>query len=248
VCEDAICTPEHQDGLMRNNLIVNCSDVGIYLNEARACEVHHNTLYANLGIDVRFAESTVTLANNLVSGWIRERDGGTATLVSNLTDVGDAAFASWFAGPAAYDFRLIGDGSSFIDQGSAVAGVADDFCQAPRDAAPDIGAVEYGLPPECATASELDLYAPLPDALPALVGPGNTLMATKLAASLVALAWRARTDSYWNLYRDAAKTAAGTTLLARALAAPGYFDDAAGPRFSLYQARASDPCALSEAP
>ncbi|MEM9532737.1 MAG: chondroitinase-B domain-containing protein, partial [Pseudomonadota bacterium] len=39
ICEENTCTPEHEGGIMRNNLIVNCpADVGIYLNEAASSQ------------------------------------------------------------------------------------------------------------------------------------------------------------------------------------------------------------------
>lgn len=70
-------TPERHPA--RNNLIVNCSDVGIYLNRAQDTLVDHNTLYATAGIDVRFPTSSATLRNNALTGAIRNRDGGTST-------------------------------------------------------------------------------------------------------------------------------------------------------------------------
>lgn len=162
ICENSNCSIEHQYGMMRNNLIINCNDVGIYLNEASNCAIHHNTLYNNVGIDVRFSPSVVDLRNNLLTGRIRERDGGNATSGSNIETIGNAQFQTWFADPANYDFMLIGDGSSLIDQGEDVANVANDFCGNSRDARPDIGALEYG-PGTCDTTS----------ALPLLVEPEN---------------------------------------------------------------------------
>ena len=150
-CEDATCPPEHQNGIMRNNVIVNCSDVGIYLNSAVNSRIQHNTLYATSGIDVRFVASTADLRNNVLSGSIRNRDGGTSTQSGNLTQVSNASFAAWFAAPASSDFRLL-DGSSIVNQGVAAPLVTDDFCGTARsDGMPDIGAVEYVAPDACAT-------------------------------------------------------------------------------------------------
>ncbi|MEM1082203.1 MAG: PE-PGRS family protein, partial [Pseudomonadota bacterium] len=143
ICEDMTCTPEHENGLMRNNIIVNCpSDVGIYLNEAASSEVHHNTLFNTTGIDVRFSASSVDLRNNLLGGEIRNRDGGQSTEGSNFEQVSVDDFQAWFASPAAADFTRV-DGSSFVDLGEVVPAVADDYCATLRDAMPDIGAVEY---------------------------------------------------------------------------------------------------------
>lgn len=143
ICEEMTCTPEHEGGLMRNNVIVNCpSDVGIYLNEAASSEVHHNTLFNTNGIDVRFAASSVDLRNNLLGSQIRNRDGGQSAEGSNLEQVSLADFQAWFASPSTADFTLL-DGTAFVDGGETVPTVTDDYCANPRDAAPDIGAVEY---------------------------------------------------------------------------------------------------------
>ena len=144
ICEEGTCTPEHRGGVMRNNLIVSCpTDVGIYLNEAADARVYNNTLYRTTGIDVRFQASTVDLRNNLLDGWIRDRDGGTSARAGNLEGVADADLRAWFADPSSADFSLR-DGSRIIDLGVAADGVRDDYCGAPReDGHLDIGAVEY---------------------------------------------------------------------------------------------------------
>jgi hypothetical protein len=151
ICEESTCTPEHEGGLMRNNIIVNCpADVGIYLNEAADSQVHHNTLFNTTGIDVRFAASSVDLRNNLLNGRIRNRDGGQSTEGGNLEEVALADFRDWFSNPAAADFTLV-DGTALVDLGELVPSVLDDYCGNPRDAVADIGAVEYSTGAFCDT-------------------------------------------------------------------------------------------------
>lgn len=151
ICEDGTCTPEHQDGILRNNIVMDCSDVGIYLNEAANTRVQHNTLYATTGIDVRFAASSADLRNNLLGGAIRNRDGGSSTSAGDLTGVTPAQFAQWFVDPANADFHLL-DGAAFVDEGVAAPLVIDDFCgRARNDGGPDIGALEYAPDAACAT-------------------------------------------------------------------------------------------------
>ena len=150
-CEDATCPPEHQNGILRNNVILNCPDVGIYLNSALNTQVLHNTLYATAGIDVRFPASTADLRNNLLSGQIRNRDGGSSSQSGNLASVSLADFEAWFASPELADFSLA-EGSALVDQGVAAA-VDSDYCANARtDSAPDIGALEYDGDPPCDTA------------------------------------------------------------------------------------------------
>jgi parallel beta-helix repeat protein len=158
ICEDGACTPEHQGGVLRNNIIVNCpADVGIYLNKASDTQLYNNTLFNTTGIDIRFEASTADLRNNVLDGKIRNRDGGTHTQGSNLAQ---SDLTQWFANPAAADFTLV-DGAGLVDQGEALSEVTDDFCTNDRnDGLPDIGAVEYDDDGVCITTAP---YVPLPD-------------------------------------------------------------------------------------
>lgn len=84
-CKEQNCDVEHQDGVMRNNIIANCSrDVGIYLNRAANTALYNNLLYNNLGIDIRFESSSATIDSNIISGRIRERDGGSSLSHNNV--------------------------------------------------------------------------------------------------------------------------------------------------------------------
>ena len=151
ICEDGTCQPEHQGGMLRNNLVMDCSDVGIYLNRAANTLLGHNTLYATSGIDIRFTDSSADLRNNLVGGAIRNRDGATSTSSGDLSGVTPATFADWFVDPANADFRLR-EGSAIVDQGVPVAWVTADFCNTLRnDGFPDIGALEYVPDAACRT-------------------------------------------------------------------------------------------------
>jgi parallel beta-helix repeat protein len=166
-CEGGSCATEHRRGVMRNNIIVNCSDVGIYLNLAQDTLIDHNTLYDTYGIDVRFATSSATLRNNLLTtqpgdaaaGAIRSRNGGVIVgTAGNLVQQPIAAVAGWFRDPARGDFALV-NGSVIVDQGVVVAGVTDDFCGDDRqDGAADIGAIEYDGQADCATALDSTVF------------------------------------------------------------------------------------------
>ncbi len=153
ICEDGSCTPEHQNGTLRNNLIVNCNDVGIYLNQASNTQVLSNTLYATTGIDVRFAHSTAVLRNNLLSGRIRNRDGGSHTAAGNLVEIPLPQFAHWFVAPDAADFRFR-DARSLRGQGVEPGPVNDDYCGRARGAVvADIGAIDYQSGQPCDTTA-----------------------------------------------------------------------------------------------
>lgn len=77
ICEDHDCTYRHSNGTIRNNVIANCSgDVGIYVNKGRNSAIYNNLLFATGGIDVRFEESSALLRNNVITGSINSRSGG----------------------------------------------------------------------------------------------------------------------------------------------------------------------------
>jgi len=84
-CRDQRCIAEQERGEVRANLIVACSDVGIYLNNAAASIVNDNTLIDTAGIDVRFAASSADVDGNLVDGAIRSRNGAALREGDNRT-------------------------------------------------------------------------------------------------------------------------------------------------------------------
>ena len=75
-CRDGRCITEQDGGTVESNLIVSCSDEGIYLNRAATSQIRHNTLLDTGGISVRFVEGSAEVEGNLVDGVIRSRDGG----------------------------------------------------------------------------------------------------------------------------------------------------------------------------
>lgn len=150
-CEDGSCSTEHQNGTLRNNLILNCSDVGIYLNRAAGATIAHNTLFNTTGIDVRFPTSTATIRSNASTGAVRNRDGGTSTQAGNLDSVPLATMRGWFVGADVADFRA-NDVSALRNLGVAGSGVVDDYCGDDRDdGLADIGALEYDGELDCDT-------------------------------------------------------------------------------------------------
>jgi MYXO-CTERM domain-containing protein len=138
------CDPEHTGGVMRNNVIVGCNDVGIYLNRSAATELSYNTLVATTGIDFRFDSTNGHADGNVVSGPIRDRDGATHTEGTNLLDVAQSSFDAWYADPLAGDLALIGDASALVGLGGPA--VADDYCVRGRPTKNlTLGALEHSL-------------------------------------------------------------------------------------------------------
>jgi hypothetical protein len=82
-CRDGRCITEQEGSVLRANLVVGCSDAGIYLNGASASKIVDNTLVDTTGIDVRYPASSAQLDGNLVDGPIRAREGGILHLGDN---------------------------------------------------------------------------------------------------------------------------------------------------------------------
>jgi parallel beta-helix repeat protein len=149
------CDPEVRDGSMRNNIVVNCSDVGIYLNKAANTRLVYNTLIGTAGIDFRYPSSTGLVAGNVLSGGIHRREGGSFTGRDNLLDVPLAQFAAWYRDPWRGDLRAKGDLGALIGKGAPVPEVTADYCGRPRRGARlDLGALQASLG-DCPTAPAL---------------------------------------------------------------------------------------------
>jgi len=82
-CRDGRCITEQEGSVLRANLVVGCSDAGIYLNGAAASKVVDNTLVDTTGIDVRYPTSSAIVDGNLVDGPVRARDGAIVHLGEN---------------------------------------------------------------------------------------------------------------------------------------------------------------------
>jgi parallel beta-helix repeat protein len=129
---------------MKNNIIVNCSDVGIYLNKAKNTKLLFNTLIATSGIDFRYPSSSGEAHGNVLSGSIRARDGASFTAGTNLTGV--STFDSWYVAPLLGDLTRKGDLAALLQKAAPRADLSDDYCARQRsDDRLDLGALEHTL-------------------------------------------------------------------------------------------------------
>ncbi len=143
-CRDRKCITEQEQGVIRSNLVASCSDDGIYLNNAAASKLVHNTVLDTGGIQVRFAASSADIEGNLVDGDIRSRDGAVVRLDDNrstpiaLLYAGYHPARSLFAAPGVFDFRWDGKAPRRSEAGS----LTPDLCGTARPATPAYGAFE----------------------------------------------------------------------------------------------------------
>ncbi len=154
-CRDGKCGVEHRNGIVRNNIIMNCpNDVAIYLNKSADTQVHNNLLINTRGIDVRFEETDAVILNNIIDGRILSRNGGTFSEASNIVSAFNAVLLSQvsadvYSDPQKGDFRL-NDLEEVLGLGTAIEDGGLDICNQPyKSAAPDIGPIQYGLGLSC---------------------------------------------------------------------------------------------------
>lgn len=142
-CRDHRCITEQEHGEIRANLILACSDVGMYLNSAADSRIEDNTVIDTAGIDVRFASSSARLDGNLVDGPIRSRDGGLLHLGDNRSTavwesfIGRHPVRALFVDATAGDLRWRAEAP--LRRGSASA---PGLCGAPRRQPPAYGAFD----------------------------------------------------------------------------------------------------------
>jgi hypothetical protein len=73
-CTGPDCPLEHQNGIMRNNVIINCPEApGVYINRSRDIAIHHNTIFKSWGVMLRFEDTFATVQNNIMSGAVSLR-------------------------------------------------------------------------------------------------------------------------------------------------------------------------------
>lgn len=102
---------EQQGGIIRDNLIVGCSDAGIYLNRSARSVVDHNTLLDTAGVQARTIETSGRVTSNIVDSVIRARGGARLEGWDNQTDsllglyLGSHPQRGWFRDPATLDLR-----------------------------------------------------------------------------------------------------------------------------------------------
>jgi hypothetical protein len=162
-CAPSFCEPafdagtpcvEHHDGVVRNNIVASCSDVGIYVNQSPNSHVLYNTLVATTGVDFRFAMTTGEAAGNLLAGMIRNRDGATGTFAGNVEGLMQTDFDAMYVDPLKGDLRKKGSLAAVLGLGPANARVTDDYCARTRPSPFDVGAIQASLG-DCASGSVL---------------------------------------------------------------------------------------------
>jgi hypothetical protein len=132
------CDPEVSAGIMRNNVVTNCNDDGIYVNKGRASEILFNTLVHTGGIIFRYPGASGEARGNLMDAPIRAIEGGHVTDGGNaIVTGGPHAVADWFKPGAAAPRLTHLNGPDRL--------VPDDLCGRARGTSLDVGATQVSL-------------------------------------------------------------------------------------------------------
>lgn len=140
--------PDHQGGVIRNNVVCNLNSWGDEAIEVGSCPgvlIEHNTVFLDQhqpwAVSVRFPISTALVRNNLCNRPIVERDGARARLEGNIVE----AEAGWFVDPGRSNLRLRRGDVPAVDAGVSVDDLKQDLDLHPRSQgrAPDAGAFEF---------------------------------------------------------------------------------------------------------
>ncbi len=143
---DTPCEHEVTGGIMRNNIIANCSDAGIYLNAATGTQILFNTLVRTKGVEFRFQGSSGEATGNLTAAEIRGRDGGAFKDGGNMTRLRAGDFEDLYQEPDTGDLRLLGKPDKIAGKAGPDPRVADDYCGRKRGPGPlDMGALQSSL-------------------------------------------------------------------------------------------------------
>lgn len=124
-CPDKKCLYEHADGLVANNVVMNCNDFGIDNNTSLRTVAAHNTLFNTYGIDSRGIPSTLYAYGNHLSGHVISKRGGEIEEKNNDKSLGITDFMKHDAS----DFFARLQSDQLVSTHPAVNG---DFCGRPR--------------------------------------------------------------------------------------------------------------------
>ena len=136
-------------GVIKNNMITNDGtgifhDVGISIETSPNTKIYNNTIHIEYpnAIEYRFVSTTnVEISNNLTNKLIKSRNGGTATLTTNIEN----AVNPWFVDITTGDLHLASNISAAVDMGTTLTEVTKDIDKVarPQFSNFDIGASEY---------------------------------------------------------------------------------------------------------
>ena len=149
-CPNNDCSCEDFNSVVRNNIVLNCSDTGLHTKRACGSKFFHNVVAQSGGglqIQNDGAGAPVAIQHNVLGGSIV---GGTNRVATGNIEAGPGALSMIYRDPANADFREGRDTTSVRDLAADLGEVPEDYCGTPRPrGASDLGPVEF--PAGCET-------------------------------------------------------------------------------------------------
>ena len=141
---------QNQEGIIRNNIIMNCNNggsaSGIMVGSDRASNIYHNTVIntgqRNAAFYVGHADHDTYWRYNILEKGFNTNYANRALNESDNIQPSASERDSLFSAPNSGDLSL-DQGNALIEQVPADAEVAYDFCGYPRGETADLGAIEY---------------------------------------------------------------------------------------------------------
>lgn len=149
-CPNRDCSCEDRNSIVRNNIVLRCSDAGLHTKRACGSKFLHNMVAESGGgfqIQHDGAGDPVVIQNNVLGGRIFGENNYVA--MNNAVGVAGAALSKIYRDPTNADLREGSDPSAVRDRAVHLGEVTEDYCGVPRPAgARDLGPVEF--PAGCA--------------------------------------------------------------------------------------------------
>ncbi len=138
---------ETKDVHIKNNIVLHCNDVGLYVNKGANSVIYNNTFYNTYGLDLRFRQSSGWVFNNLLNGQIRHRDGASGELQNNQVIAlnywsGNNSMQAFYQAPSIGNMQISKPAQLPKQISSPLSRREYDFCSNPIEGKGHIGAIE----------------------------------------------------------------------------------------------------------
>ncbi|MGR5237545.1 chondroitinase-B domain-containing protein [Vibrio alfacsensis] len=111
---------EADNVVVKNNIVMHCNDVGLYVNKGKNSYIHNNIFYNTFGLDLRFPQTSGKVFNNVLNGKLRHRENASSLVFNNKIMsldyfTGENKMQEIYRSPSIGNFSIIDADSLVID-------------------------------------------------------------------------------------------------------------------------------------
>jgi len=141
------CAVEHTGAILRNDVVVACSDLGVAILRGAASSVWFDTIIDTGGVEASELATTGEARGLVMGGAIRTTQGASFVDADNFENVSPNQFLLMYRSPLDGDLRAASPGSValLVGKGPTIAQVTDDYCARARAVPYDMGALQASL-------------------------------------------------------------------------------------------------------